>query len=182
MNRISWKIAVATITFLLGVSAVYLIYPLLRSSQIGPADSSTSVSTQSAELCCPEAGPTGLNADEAKMVRQAEYHVCWNGYTRKRCGGVGVLDFGPCLGIDCFERLRAERYDTLEGRAYGLAREETKRSTVWRVVFRYTERAWKNREKFGCAYVIEDTHQPYENRNVVGIRCDFPLKKVEKVF
>ena len=124
--------------------------------------------------------PRNLSPQEAGVVAEAEYFVCWNGYTHQGCGGAGRIYFEPGESINELNRIWDRRRDTLEGRAYGLTRKEKGGSTFWMVVFRYKERAAKYREKFGRAYLVEDDDGPFKRRYFISFHRDFPLAKVEK--
>jgi hypothetical protein len=136
-------------------------------------------------------GPADLDAvdgiwldrtgEEAALTFQAEYFVCWNGYTKKHCRRPDEY-LESVEETARLDQALAGRHDTLEGRAYGIAREEKKGNTVWKVVFRYTERAGQRRDKSGCAYVAVDSHRDKDGLNAIGLQCGFPLKKVGKIF
>ena len=174
------NLAVALAAFLLGITVTHLPhYFHSRESEVSvpaletPAMIPLKPSHRKSER-------RGLSTEEAEVVAEAEYFVCWNGYTHQDCGGMGKIYFEPGENSDDFDRIWARRRETLEGRAGGLTREEKGGSTFWTVVFRYTERAGEGREKFGRAYVVEDDHGPFARRYFVSLHRHYPLAKVEE--
>ena len=180
MKRFFVNLTVALVAFLLGVTVAHLS----RYSQLRESETSVSLLEEPAMPPLEPPHPTGdprvLSPEEAEVVAEAEYFVCWNGYTHQGCGGVGKIYFEPGESHDSFDQIWARRRDKLEGRAYGLSRAKKGNSTFWTIVFRYTEREGKRREKFGRAYIVEDDHGPFARRYFVSFHHDFPLTKVEK--
>ncbi len=177
MKRFIGHLTVALIAFLLGIIAAYL------SSYIQPLGSETNVIAVEApamplpELSSAKGKPRNLNPKESEIVAEAEYFVCWSGYTHQGCGGVGRIHFEPDENPADLNKIWARRRETLEGKAYGIILKKRGESTFWTVVFRYTERAGKDREKFGRAWTVEkDRFSKY----FIRFSHDFPLAKVEK--
>lgn len=78
---------------------------------------------------------------------------------------------------DALNKIWEQRRETLEGKAYGIILKKKGESTFWTVVFRYAERADRDREKFGRAWTVEeDRFRKY----FIKFSHDFPLAKVEK--
>ena len=179
MMRLLAHLTVALVAFVIGATAAHL-FPYSRSQ----GEASVTILDVPAMLPPEQAHaigePSDLSPEEAEVVTQAEYFVCWNGYTHQGCGGTGKIYFEPGENPDDLDRIWPRRRDTLEGRAYGLLRTEEGSSTFWTVVFRYTEGAGKRREKYGRAYVVEDDHGPFARRYFVRFYRDFPLEKVAK--
>ena len=130
------------------------------------------------EFSSAKAEPQKLNPKESEIVAMAEYFVCWNGYTQQQCGGTGRVYFEPgeypTVEMD---KIYERRRDTLERKACGLIVKRTGESTFWTVVFRYTERAGKDREKVGRAWTLKEDRF---NKWFIRFSHDFPLTKVEK--
>ena len=181
MKRFFVNLTVASVASLLGIAAANI--PYHSGSRVREAG----VLTQRAHavpppgLSRPEVEPRGLRPEEAQVIAEAEYFVCWNGYTHQGCGGAGRIYFEPGENSNNLDQIWGRRRDTLEGRAYGLSREEKGNSTFWTVVFRYTERAGKRREKYGRAYVVKDDRGPFARRYFVSFHRDSQLEKVGKM-
>ena len=177
MKRYIAHLTIATIAFLLGVIAEHL------SNSVRSLGSEMNVITVEPpsmpppELSRAQGQMRNLSLKEAEVVAEAEYFVCWNGYTHQGCGGVGRIYFEPGENPDDMNKIWARRRETLEGKAHGIIMKKKGESTFWTVVFRYTERAGKDKESFGCAYVIEENRF---NTYLIGLRHNFPLAKVKK--
>ena len=180
MKRFFFSLTLALASFLLGFTVAHLpYYSQLRDSE-GGVPLIEEPAMPPLELPHPTGEPRVLSSEEAEVVSEAEYFVCWNGYTHQGCGGVGRIYCEPGESYDNFDQIWASRRNKLEGRAYGLSRAEKGNSTFWTVVFRYTEREGKRREKFGRAYIVEDDHGPFARRYFISFHHDYPLTKVEK--
>ena len=129
------------------------------------------------ELSSARGEPRNLSPQESEIAAEAEYFVCWNGYTHQGCGGVGRIYFEPGENHDDMDKIWKRRRETLEGKAYGIILKEKRGSKFWTVVFRYTERAGKDRERLGRAWTVEEDRF---NRYFIKFSHDFPLGKVEK--
>ena len=122
--------------------------------------------------------PQKLRPKESEIVAMAEYFVCWNGYTQRQCGGTGRVYFEPGeYPTVKMDEIYARRRDTLEGKAYGIIVKRKGESTFWTVVFRYSERAGKDREKVGRAWTLKEDRF---NKWFIRFSRDFPLAIVEK--
>ncbi|MBA3321726.1 MAG: hypothetical protein H0T45_09830 [Pyrinomonadaceae bacterium] len=177
MKRFIGHLTVALIAFLLGIIAAHL------SSYIQPLGSETKAITVEApamsppELSNAKGAPRNLNPKESEIVAEAEHFVCWNGYTHQGCGGMGRIYFESGENHDDLNKIWEQRRETLEGKAYGIILKKKGESTFWTVVFRYAERADRDREKFGRAWTVEeDRFRKY----FIKFSHDFPLAKVEK--
>ena len=177
MKRFAVHLTVAFIAFLLGTVAAHL------SSYIHSLGSEMDVITVGApampppELSCESGAPRNLSLKESEIISEAEYFVCRNGFTHQGCGGLGRIYFEPGENPDNLDKIWARRRDTLEGKANGIILKKKGKSTFWTVVFRYTERTGKNREKFGRAWIVEEDSF---NKYFIRFSHDFPLAKVEK--
>ena len=177
MKRFVGHATVALTTFLLGIIAAHL------SSYIQPLGSATNVITVEAPAIAPpeilsvKGEQRNLSPKESEIVAEAEYFVCWNGYTHQGCGGVGRIYFEPGENPDDLDKIWRRRRETLEGKAYGIILKKKGESTFWTVVFRYTERAGKDKGQLGRAWVVEEDRF---NKYFVRFSHDFPLAKVEK--
>ena len=177
MKRFIGHLTVALIAFLLGIIAAHL------SSYIQSLGSETNVIAVEApampppELSSTKGEPRNLSPKEAEIVAEAESFVCSNGYTEQQCGSIGRIYFEPGENPDALNKIWEQRRETLEGKAYGIILKKKGESTFWTVVFRYAERADRDREKFGRAWTVEeDRFRKY----FIKFSHDFPLAKVEK--
>lgn len=176
MKRFIGHLTVALITFLLGIIAAQLSsYILLHGSETDMI--AVAAPSVPPELSRVEAEPLNLSPKESEVVAEAEYFVCWNGYTHQGCGGVGRVYFEPGENPADMDKIWARRRETLEGKAYGVILKRRGESTFWTVVFRYTGRAGKDREKVGRAWTVEEDRF---NKYFIRFSHDFPLAKVEK--
>ena len=177
MKQYFVRVAAAFITFLLGMVAA----DMFRHTQ--SPESQVYVSTLGASAVPPlQPFPSAntelrkLTPKESQIVGEAEAFICQNGYTEQQCGTAGRIYFEPGENPDDAGRIWRRRRDTLEAKAYGLMSKRKGRSTIWTVVFRYTERTGKDRERVGRAWVIEEGVV----NDFIGFRHDFPLAKVER--
>jgi len=177
MKRLIGHLTVALITFLLGIIAAHLssyIQSLGSEPEVIPVEAPA---MPPPELSSLKGEPRNLNPKESEIVAEAEYFVCWNGYTHQGCGGMGRIYFEPGENPDALNKIWVRRRETLEGKAYGIILKKKGKSTIWTVVFRYAECAGKEREKFGRAWIVEEDRF---NKYFIRFSHDFPLAKVEK--
>jgi hypothetical protein len=179
MKRRVVCVAAALIAFLFGVQAAE-ISRYFQSPASGVSVSMFEAPAMPAPQSFPAAGTESrkLSLRELQVVESAEAFVCQNGYTEQQCGSAGRIYFEPDENPDDVAKIWERRRYTLEGKAYGLTSRGKGRSTVWTVVFRYTERAGKDRERVGRAWVVEDG--PFVSSQFISFRHDFPLAKVKK--
>jgi hypothetical protein len=180
MQSIIIRLFSALATFLLSVALVQLSHPVrpAPASSACPAQQifDHRLSSESYRFVLQASWPE-LNAEDAKIVAQAQYFIAWNGFTDQEPGGTGKLYFEPGENPDYQKQIWERRYATLEGKAYGLIKWENERTRFWTVVFRYTERARVDRNRIGLAYTLgEDRFGQY----VVGLRKDFSMSKVKQ--
>jgi hypothetical protein len=168
---------IVPITVLIGVIPIQLpsgvLSPHSKANQIAVAALSVPP-----ELSGTQRERQKRSPKESEIVTMAEYFVCWNGYTQQQCGGTGRVYFEPGeYPTVKMDEIYARRRGTLEGKAYGIIVKRKGESTFWTVVFRYTERAGKDREKVGRAWTLKEDRF---NKWFIRFSYDFPLTKVEK--
>lgn len=177
MKRFIGHLAVALITFLFGIIAAHLSgdsHLLGGKMDVSAVEVSVMPPTQFSSVI---REPRNLSPKESEIVAEAEYFVCWNGYTHQGCGGTGRIYFEPDENPNDLNKIWGRRRETLEGEAYGIISKKRVESTVWAVVFRYTERVGKNRGKVGRAWTVEEDRF---NKYFIRFSHDFPLAKVER--
>lgn len=156
MRRATINLSVALIAFLLGTAAAYSF-----SYFVTPENGANVIVVESPPMLPPEhpavkAEPRNLSPKESEIISEAESFACQNGYTEQQCGTAGRIYFEPGENPDHAAAIWERRRGTLGGKAYGLVRERRGESTLWRVVFRYTERAKRDRQRVGCAWVWDE--------------------------
>ena len=176
MKRLISHLAVALTAFLLGVIAAQL--PSYMQSSGGE----TNIIVEAPAMPPPtlssvKAEPRNLSPKESEIIAEAECFVCFNGYTQQECGGVGRIYFEPGENPNDLDKIWERRRETLEGKAYGITLKRRGESTFWTVVFRYTERAGKDRERVGRAWIVKEDRF---NKYFIRFSHDFPLAKIEK--
>ncbi len=177
MKKYVVRVAAAFITFLLGMVAAGMF------RYIQSLEGQVYVSTLEAPVVPPlqpfpaaDSELRKLTPKESQIVREAEAFICQNGYTEQQCGTAGRIYFEPGENPDDAGRIWRRRRDTLEAKAYGLMSRRKGSSTIWTVVFRYTERTGKDRGRVGRAWVVEEG----VINDFIGLRHDFPLARIEK--
>jgi hypothetical protein len=177
MKRFIIHLMVALITFSIGLIAAYLTNYIHSPRVEVNAITVELPGMLLLRLSNAMEGLQSLNPEESKIVAEAESFVCSNGYTEQQCGIIGRVYFEPGDSLDSLNEIWTRRHDTLEGKAYGIILKEKKGSKFWTVVFRYTNRTGKNREKVGRAWTVEENRF---NKYFIRFGHDFPLAKVER--
>ena len=181
MKSLAVRLAVALVTFTVGVSLTALMFGAGVPRAVIKQTVDTTLKFEVLEIqsdCSASGGAQGKRDEtpEEKAVRLAEEFIARNGYTDAPHDRHS-LSYESIEWTDNLEELLKLRHDSLERKAYGIFYSGRSGGKGWTVVFRHKERYGNHYDKTGRAVTMDGN---FENLRVE--HKSFFLGKVEKKF